>query len=155
MYTHGRCKLPHALPPGEDVQLSRDRFLVGNCYRNSGDPMNRYNIVRIVSGFVADCVCTCRVTEAMTTPELMNCLTTVAAMLLNVPRISITIKCRRQTDSPQEAVATVVINKMSTWTEEYDELYDARFDSDLVDDWTYFNDGLFPCLFCFIHTVLA
>ena len=74
-------------------------------------------------------------------------------MLLNVPRISITIKCRRQTDSPQEAVATVVINKMSTWTEEYDELYDARFDSRLLDDRTYFNDGLVPCLFCGDPTV--
>ena len=148
--------MPHALPPGEDVQLSKDRFLVGTIrYRIDigWEPWTSIKKVRVVSGLTGTAVCTCRLTEKMTRPELMNCLTTVAAMLLNVPRISITIKCRRQTDSWEEAVAAVVINKMSSWIEPHHALYDVRFDSNLLDERTYFNDGLYPCLICGDPTV--
>ena len=140
--------MPHALPPGEDVQLSKYRVFVGNTNRTSGEPMIGCNKVRVVSGLTSTAVCTCRVTEAMTATELINCITTVTAMLLNVPRISITILWRPQSDSPHELVANVVINEMSSWTAPSDELYDARFDSNLLDARTYSFEGLIPCRAC-------
>ena len=153
MYTHGRCKLPHALPPGEDVQLSKSRFFVGYANRTIYEPIIGCNTVRVVSGLTSTTISTCRVAEPMTGTELVNCVTTVTAMLLNVPRISITILWCPQSDSPHELVANVVVNKLSSWIKPNDELYDARFDSNLLDESTYSMDGLYPCLVCGDPTV--
>ena len=138
-----------------DVKLTTANFLVKvKGEEKSGEVKIGCDRVRILFAFTSTTICTCRVTEAMTAVQLTNCVTTLTAKKLKVPRISITMMW--MPGSPHELVASVVIHRLSSFLEEDDESYEARFDPDSQfweDNGPKCSDDQLPCLYCGDPTV--
>ena len=92
--------------------------------------MDAIREVKLCHALTRSQICTCMISEVMTHGQRKNCLITVAAAALNVPRLSVTLVQDETEQGPTTSLVLVVINMLTSelwaWEPNYDPHFDPR-----------------------------
>ena len=105
--------------------------------------------VELCHAYTGRQICTCMISEVMTDCQRRNCMITVAAAALNVPRLSVTLI----EDATEQGTtkSLVVINMLTGWLERWEPNYDPVFDLSAPEGEAKLpthGHGFYPCLVC-------
>ena len=106
--------------------------------------------VELCHAYTGRQICTCMISEVMTHWQRRNCMITVAAAALNVPRLSVTLVVYTN-EVAGTTKALVVINMLTNFLESGEPNYDPVFDCNAPEGEARLpihGYGYFPCLVC-------